>query len=119
LTDVAKAALAQELANRGMHDLSGYEKMLREERDASEAVREQRLAWHARMRRLRSRLVIAVGALTCVYGGYRVATPAPDRPGDDGGLLLVIGGAMMLAGWVDSLLSKIWAEKILYRRPPT
>jgi hypothetical protein len=118
LTPEATEALKAELARRGITDLSAQRASLQQERSAEVAHLGAKVARDHRRIAWRTRFLCVIAASSCAYGAYRLANPNPERPGDDGGLMLALGVAMFLFAGASSWLSRRWSQHVLHRGAP-
>jgi hypothetical protein len=114
----ASEALKTELARRGITDLSAQQAERQQERSAEVAHLGAKVARQHQVIAWRTRCLCVIAAACCAYGAYRLANPNPERPGDDGGLMLALGVAMFLFAGASSWLSRRWSQKVLYRGAP-
>lgn len=117
LVPEATAALHAELQKRGIKDLSVHAQVLQREAVAEEAHRHQQISHRGKVTKWRTRFLYAMAAFCAGYGVFRILVPNLDRPGDDGGIMLVLGVGIFLFALVSSWLSRLWSERVLHRPP--
>ncbi len=113
----AGEALQAELTKRCIHDLASHWAIRQREEIALEAHRQGQIAHRAKVVGWRTKMLYAMASLMCAYGLFRLIYPNTERPGDDGGLMLVIGIAVFIFAVVSSWLSNLWSRRVLYRPP--
>lgn len=114
----AAAALKAELAARGLHDLSGHQRERESEARHEDAARQTDIARRQRVVRWRTGFIVVVAVLVLARGAWLMGAPNPAQPGDDGGLLLALGVALLGFAALSSWLSGLWMRQVLRRAPP-
>ena len=117
LVPEASAALQAELARRGIGDLASHQAIRQREAIAEETHRQEQIARRAKVTSWRTKFLYAVSMLVCAYGVFRIFAPNAEQPGDDGGLMLVLGIAIFVLALISSWISRIWSERVLHRPP--
>lgn len=119
LTPEAADALKTELQSRGISDLTSHEQLYRQEVQAEEIHRTKQLSTKRKIVRWRTWFLCLCAASMCARGVFLSSRPNPERPGEDGGLFIVLGVAVFLFAWATSFFSRLWSERVVHRKPPT
>ena len=112
----AKEALQQELAQRGITDLTQHRQQMEQERVAQEERRQVELERRSATSGWSTKIGYGIGGLMFLYGAFCAAVPQAD--GQDATILIALGPAVVLGTWVMAKMNKMWGEKVLFRQPP-
>lgn len=113
----AGEALRAELSKRGIQDLASHRAIRQREEAAAKVHRQGQIAHRAKFVGWRTKMLYAMASLMCGYGLFLLVYPNTARPGDDGGLMLVMGIALFIFAAVSSWLSNLWSRRVLHRPP--
>ncbi|MEO6277949.1 hypothetical protein [Roseateles sp.] len=117
LVPEATAALHAELQKRGINDLSAHAQVRQREAISEDAHRRQQISHRGKVTKWRTKFLYAMAVVCVGYGVFRILVPNVDRPGDDGGIMLVLGVGIYLFALLSSRLSRLWSERVLHRPP--
>jgi hypothetical protein len=116
LVPEAQHAITEELERRGIRDLSSYKVQMDQESAAEEEQRQQKIAHRSKTSGWLTNFSYVFGLAALLYGIFRAIVPRATAPGDD--IMIVVGLAIIVFGWLRSKLAKLWVENVLYRKPP-
>lgn len=117
LLDEAKADLHAELKRRGITDLAAARAVRDGEATAEEDFRQRTLATRSRVIVWRTRMIYFFAAASIAYGVYRLVNPNAANPGDDGGIMILLGIGLLLFAVVSSAASRFLNARVLHRKP--